>query len=111
MDAIDRYRDLVERILTEYAEIPYMSADLVAEAVFDRHADRYLVVTMGWQAGRRVHGTLVHVDIVDRKVWIQRDGTEDGIAPALVAAGIPAEHIVLGFREPDVRPYSGFAAA
>jgi hypothetical protein len=111
MDALGRYRDIVQRTLTEYAEIPYVSADLVAEAVFDRHTDRYLVVTVGWQSGRRVHGTMVHIDIIDGKVWVQRDGTEDGIAPALVAAGIPAEHIVLGFREPDVRPYSGFAVA
>lgn len=42
---------------------------------------------------------------------MQRDGTEDGIANELVQAGIPKEDIVLGFHEPDVRPYTGFAVA
>ncbi|WP_249213848.1 MULTISPECIES: element excision factor XisI family protein [unclassified Synechocystis] len=43
--------------------------------------------------------------------WVQRDGTEDGIANELVANGIPKEVIVLGFHEPSVRPHTGFAIA
>jgi len=45
------------------------------------------------------------------KIWIQRDGTERGIASDLTEAGIPNDHIVLGFREPELRQYTGFAAA
>jgi hypothetical protein len=44
-----------------------------------------------------VHGRLLHVEIRGDKVWIQRSGTEDGIADELVAAGIPKSRIVLGF--------------
>ena len=54
---------------------------------------------------------MIHVDIVDGKIWIHRDGTEDGIAGELEEAGIPKSAIVLGFREPDVRPYTGYAVA
>jgi hypothetical protein len=42
-------------------------------------------------------------------VWIQHDGTEDGIANELLQAGIPHEHIVLGFHPPDQRKYTPFA--
>lgn len=42
---------------------------------------------------------------------MQRGGTEDGIANELVEAGIPKEEIVLGFHEPGVRKYTGFAVA
>jgi hypothetical protein len=66
---------------------------------------------VGWEGSRRVHGALIHVDIVDGKIWIHRDGTEDGIAGELEEAGIPKSAIVLGFREPDVRPYTGYAVA
>ncbi|GAK56474.1 FdxN element excision controlling factor protein like [Candidatus Vecturithrix granuli] len=40
---------------------------------------------------------------------VQYDGTEDGVAAELVAAGIPHNAIVLGFRPPEVRPFTGFA--
>ena len=55
---------------------------------------------------------MVHLymfDIIDDKVWIQYDGTEDGIADELIEAGIPQDKIVLGFRPPEIRPYTGFA--
>jgi hypothetical protein len=51
----------------------------------------------------------IHVDIVEGMIWIQRDGTEEGIAKALVNAGIPRERIVLGFRSPQLREDSPFA--
>ncbi len=45
------------------------------------------------------------------KVWIQCDETEEGIATDLMEAGISKEDIVLGFRYPKVRKYTGFAVA
>ena len=47
-----------------------------------------------------VHGSLVHLDIKGGKVWIQRDGTEHGVAQ-LLEAGVPKDHIVLAFRSPE----------
>jgi hypothetical protein len=49
------------------------------------------------------------VDIRDDLVWIQHDGTEDGIANELVEAGIPREQIVLAFHPPDQRKRTSFA--
>ena len=45
------------------------------------------------------------------KVWVQQDGTEEGVALELVAAGIPKEHIVLGFQPPERRAWTDFAVA
>jgi hypothetical protein len=56
-----------------------------------------------------VHHTVIHIDIVDHKLWIQWDETEEGIATDLVAAGVPHTDIVLGFRHPAVRVYTEFA--
>ena len=111
MDPLDATREIIERILTEYTEIPYAYGEIRTEAVFDRQHDRYLLVNVGWDNGKRVHGSLVHVDLIDGKVWIQRDGTEHGIAKDLVRAGIPKDHIVLGFRPADVRRHTEYAVA
>ena len=70
-------------------------------------------MSVGWseKPRRRVHGCLIHIDILDGKVWIQRDGTEDGVALDLEEAGIPKSDIVLGFQEPEVRHLTEYAAA
>jgi hypothetical protein len=64
---------------------------------------------VGWQGGKRVHGSLIHVDIIDGKFWVQRDGTERGIARDLLDAGIPRDRIVLAFRSEELRKESEFA--
>lgn len=43
------------------------------------------------------------------KLWIQHDGTEDGIANRLVELGVPKSDIVLAFHPPYKRPYTDFA--
>ncbi len=110
MDSLDPWRDVLERILTAHAAIPYANSSARTVPVFDRAHDRYLLVDVGWRGSERVHGTLVHVDIADGRVWIQYDGTEYGIANELVDAGVPRDRIVLGFQPPAIRPHTGFAA-
>ena len=111
MDTLDTYRQIIETTLREYASVPYAYGDIHTEVVVDRANDHYLLVNVGWNKDRRVHGSLVHIDIANGKVWIQRDGTEHGIATDLTSAGIPKERIVLGFRPPEVRPYTEYAVA
>ncbi len=111
MADIEEVRQIIRRTLTDYANTRYAYGDFHNETVFDEKSDRYLVVSAGWDGPRRVHGCLIHVDIRDGKVWIERDGTEDGIANDLVAAGIPREQIVPAFHPAHVRPHTGFAVA
>jgi len=111
MATVETYRQIIQRILTDHAQIPYAHGDLQLETVFDHEKDRYLLVVLGRENGKRVHGCLVHADIINHKIWIQRDGTEHGIANELVDAGVSREHIVLGFRSPALRRDTGFAAA
>lgn len=58
-----------------------------------------------------MHGSLVHVDLVEGKVWIQRDGTEHGVTKEFVQAGIPKEHIVLAFKSPERRRLTEYAVS
>jgi len=106
----DSYRTIIERVLTEYSQYAYAYGEIGRQTVFDRTRDHYLLMSVGWDK-RRVHGCLIHVDLIDGKCWIQRDGTESGIARDLEAAGIPKDRIVLAFRPPEVRPHTGYAVA
>ena len=112
MDSLECYRQIIKTVLQPYANLRYAYDEIQNRAVFDAETDQYLIVSSGWsQEENRIHGCLIHVEIFNGKVWIQRDGTEDGIANELIAAGIPKDHIVLGFKRPEIRPYTGFAVA
>ncbi len=68
------------------------------------------MIHVGWENEERVYGCVVHVDIKNGKIWVQRDLTEEGIANQLVELGVPKTDIVLGFRTPYVRQFTGFAS-
>ena len=95
MDKLTQYRHLIQKLLTEYAAIPYSYGDLEYKLIISQDCNSFVLMTMGWENGARVHGCLIHIDILDDKIWIHRDGTEDGIAGELLAAGVPKEKIVL----------------
>lgn len=103
-------RTIIERVLTDYAKVPYAYGEIERQLVFDRERDHYLLLSVGWDK-HRVHGCVIHVDLIDGKFWIQRDGTETGIARDLVDAGIPKDRIVLGFKSATIRPHTGYAVA
>lgn len=109
MDTLIEYRKIIDLILNEYAQIPYSYGELERRFIISEDKNSYLLMTLGWQGDQRVHGCLIHVEIKDHKIWIQRDGTEDGIADELVKAGIPKHDIVLGFHPPEIRSYTEYA--
>jgi hypothetical protein len=53
----------------------------------------------------------IHLSLVGDKIWFQYDDTEEGVATDLMAAGVPREDLVLGFRHPKIRQHAGFAIA
>lgn len=109
MDKLDKYRQIVKQVLNEYAEIPYKYGDIASELIISNDENRFLLITQGWEKDTRVHGCVVHLDIIDNKIWIQRDGTEDGIATVKGAAGIPKTDIVLAFHPQRLRKYTEYA--
>jgi hypothetical protein len=109
MDTLSEYRRIVRDLIREYARVRPSVGDVQAEVILDESNDHYELVHSGWNDIYRIHGSLLHIDIRDGKVWIQHDGTEDGVAEELVAAGIPRDHIVLAYKHPEIRPHTGFA--
>jgi hypothetical protein len=109
MDRIDRYRQIVGHLIEEYARYKPSHGEIETEAVVDRQGGHYELLHVGWDGQRRVHGSVVHIDIRDGKIWVQYDGTSRPVAEELVAAGIPREDIVLGFHPVEVRKHTDFA--
>lgn len=118
MDTRNHYSQIIQDLIISYTEIPYSEPNITFETVFDTQQYRYLLMIVGrekiepkYSSTKRVHGCLIHVDIIEDKIWIQRDGTEKGIATDLLEAGIPKEKIVLAFYAPELRGETGFAVA
>lgn len=113
MDELENYRKIIQSLLEEFTTRQYANPDILElsnKTVFDPIHDRYLVISNGWKKDHsRIHGCLIDIEIINEKIWIQRDGTDYGIASDLITAGIPKDKIVLGFKELSIRPYTGFA--
>jgi len=113
MDSIDKYRDLVKQLLTDYAALENRPPTGEAEThlVFDQDRDHYMMFRTGWWQDKRIRATALYVRLHNGKIWIEEDMTEDGLAADLLAANVPHQDIVLAFRHPDIRPYTEFAVA
>jgi hypothetical protein len=109
MDNLEFYRQTIEEVLRKYVEIPYNQGEIDQNLIIDRDRNHFMLFDVGWQQKRRVHGCITHIQIIGDKIWIQRDGIEDGVTDEFVAAGIPKDKIVLGFQPPNVRPHTGYA--
>ncbi|MDY7012885.1 MAG: XisI protein [Cyanobacteriota bacterium] len=111
MDRVDEYRDILYKILDQHNRIPYLQKEVESKLIVDSDRNNFVMMVVGWDGDRRVHGVVVHIEMINGKIWIHRDGIEDGITDELVAAGVPKDKIVLAFHSPDVRQYTGYAIA
>jgi hypothetical protein len=111
MDEVSEYRRIIRRLIEQHAGIHPSVGDIQVETVLDETNDHHELLYSGWDGHRRTHGDALHLDIRGGKIWIQHDGTYDGIASELMEAGVPKDRIVLAFKSPEVRQYTGFAVS
>ena len=110
MDTVQvNIKTAIQQLFQQYVEFLSNSEDTQFETIIDPENQRYLLVEIGWKKGHRIYGTLIHIDVIDNKLWIQQDGTEEGIADELVSLGIPQDQIVLGFKPLERRQLTEFA--
>ncbi len=94
--------------MEEYAAIDGGVGEVSTYPMIDPQGHHYIAMQSGWVNGHRVHGAFLHMDVIDGKVWIQFNGTDQLIADELEAAGVPKEDIVLGAQPPELRQYTGY---
>jgi len=111
MDTLNKYREIVRQVIDDHIAFAGENSRFQFVPILDEVNDRYVLMMQGRQGHKWVHTCILHLEIIDGKVWIQHDGTDYGIANELVRAGIPKEKVVLGFKSPEIRELTEFAAA
>ncbi|MCW1970981.1 MAG: element excision factor XisI family protein [Anaerolineae bacterium] len=106
MDIAD-LKKIAEATLRQFIETH--ASQFKHELMIDQSGNRYLVIVSGWRQYQYIHHVVIHIDIIGDKLWIQCDRTEDAIAYDLLAAGIPNNKIVLGYKSERMRAHSEFA--
>jgi len=100
---------VIREILEYHGQFTSSVGEVENEIIIDEAKGHFELIQTGWINKHRVHGPVLHIDIRSDKVWIQHDGTSDGVAKQLVAAGIPKDRIVLAFKSPELRKYTEYA--
>jgi len=110
---IKKYEAIIVDYLTTFAKKSKLAnmPDIENKVLVDKEQHSYQLMRIGWQGTQFVFSVVFHFDIKDGKVWFQRNITERDVLDVLMEKGIPKEDIVLGFRPPYARPYTGFATA
>ncbi|NJR47718.1 MAG: XisI protein [Hyellaceae cyanobacterium CSU_1_1] len=111
MDKLTSYRQYIQEFLIEQTQGQIIGGDIETEIIFDSDRDRYLLIDLGWQEHQRIYNCVIHLEIKDGKIWIQRNQTDKPIAEVLIAIGVAKEDIILGLQPPYIREYIGLGVA
>ncbi|MFN0033981.1 MAG: XisI protein [Saprospiraceae bacterium] len=113
MDKIAKYREVVKKLLTGYAETrkPAPTDEVQHQLLFDEARDHYQLFCVGWQGMKRIYFPVFHLDIINGKIWVQEDATDFDIVGELEEKGISKSDIVLAFHAPYKRMHTGYAMA
>jgi XisI protein len=93
MDNALNYANIIQQTLqTATQHQPRLQA-IRSYPVCDMEAGHFLVLATGWDKQQWINIILFQAHLVDQQVLIDEDNFEEGLTSALIAAGIPAQHI------------------
>lgn len=111
MDKLINYRQAITQVIQKHAQYQPSHDQLQTIAICDPETDNYLLIDLGWGQTGRVHAVVIHARIIKGKIWIEIDGTEEGITAELLELGVSKDQIVLGFMRSKRRALTEFAIA
>ena len=79
MATVTNYHPILVDLLHQYAHNP-SHGEIESEIVIDRERNHYEIMHVGWDGSRRVHGSVLHLDLKNGKIRIQHDGTAPDVA-------------------------------
>lgn len=94
MDGALSYADILKKILQEATRVQPRLQAIKLYPVCDNDSGHFLILATGWDKQRWIDTILFHARLIDSQVIIEEDNFEEGLTSALIAAGIPAEHII-----------------
>lgn len=112
MEKITQYQQIVAGALAEYQGFfKKTSQNIQSQIISDDKNHHYQLLWLGWKEDKHIFNVVVHIDLINDKIWIQQDNTEIGIANLLVEKGVPKSDIVLAYFPPAHRKLTEFAEA
>jgi XisI protein len=111
-----RYRNIIIDVLQEVAQRPTAlrasgnDGKVRTVTVFDESSNQYQILDLGWDdAGKRVFQPMIHLELLDGKIWIQENMTDLDIAKLLLEWDVEPTDIVLGMHSESLRQFSEYA--
>jgi hypothetical protein len=111
MATLDTYSQKIQTLLTQYGQLAKSDDAVETQLIFDTLHHHYQLLEIGWVGHERIYNCILHLDIKDNKIWIQRNTTDVRIAEELVEMGVPKSDIGLGLQAPYKRPFTDFGVA
>ncbi len=110
MEKIKKYEKAINEVLLDYQKRFHVTSQNITNyIVSDDKNHHYQFLWLGWKGDKQIFNVAFHIDILNDKIWIQRDNTETGIANLLTEKGIPQKEIVLAYYPPAHRELTDFA--
>jgi hypothetical protein len=101
MDKLNKYRQIVKEVINEYSKLQPSHGEIRLDTIFDESQDRYSLMQIGWDKGKRIRGNLIYLTLSGEKVIIEYDGMESGITQNLIDRGIAEEDLILAFASQE----------
>ena len=115
MDNLKKYRTIIKDVLNAYAADELLQKhkpdDMQMRLIFDTENDHYQALYAGWRNDRQIFSVVFHFDIINGKIWVQRNISDYDIIGDIEEKGVPKSDIVLAFHSPQMRPFTGYAVA
>lgn len=94
MDQTVNYADILTQVIHEESKLqPSFQPRLKIVSSCDKETGQFLLIIIGWDKDAWVYNILFHAQLIDGKVIIEIDGTED-LKSLLIEAGIRPEDLL-----------------
>lgn len=97
MDKLTKYRAIVKNTILKYAQFKPSHGNIELHPVFDETRDHYALMQVGWNQYKRVRGNILYLTIKNEKIYLEYDGTEQGISEDLISQGIDKNDLIIAF--------------
>ncbi|BCM91144.1 hypothetical protein IAD21_03008 [Abditibacteriota bacterium] len=101
---------LCRQIIEKYALEPAPEGVELRPLIDEVHGE-YSLFMVGWQGARRIHGPMIHLEVRGDKIWVQSDGTPEGVVDELLEAGVEEKQLVLAWQHPFKRQFTPYAVS
>lgn len=112
MDKVKKLKKATLKVLADYQkQFKQTSQNIKNQIIADDKNNHFQFLWTGWKGDQHIFSIAFHIDILQDKIWIQKDNTEVGVANLLVENGVAKDDIVLAYFSPAHRKLTEFAVA